>query len=135
MTDPREWLSRLVEATNAHDLDALVACFALDYENTAPTHPARGFVGREQVRTNWTQIFDSVPDLKAEVVAATFDGATAWTQWDMAGTRRDGSPMHMAGVIVFDVRDGEARAARFFLEPVDDIAGTVDGAIRREVAR
>ena len=135
MTDPRAWLDRLVRATNAHDLDALVACFAADYVNVAPAHPGRGFVGSAQVRQNWQQILAAVPDIRAEVVAAAFDGQTAWTQWDMRGTRRDGSPHHMAGVIVFEVADDTACKATFFLEPVDEAAGSVDDAIRDEVVR
>lgn len=135
MTDSRQWLDRLVHATNAHDLDGLVACFAPDYVNVTPAHPARGFVGAEQVRANWAQIFGGVPDITVEVVAATFDAGAAWTQWEMRGTRRDGSPHRMAGVILFEVEDGLARKATFFLEPVDDGPGTVDEAVREQVVR
>ena len=60
MTDSRRWLERLVHATNSRDIDAVVACFAPDYVNVTPAHPARGFVGADQVRRNWTQIFAGV---------------------------------------------------------------------------
>jgi hypothetical protein len=40
----------LQRATDARDLEALVACFAPDYRNETPAHPERGFTGREQVR-------------------------------------------------------------------------------------
>lgn len=49
--DPTVLLDQLQEAVNAHDLDGIVACFALDYRNETPAHPMRGFVGRDQVRT------------------------------------------------------------------------------------
>ena len=39
-------LQRLLVALNAHDLDALVACFADDYVNETPAHPRRGFRGQ-----------------------------------------------------------------------------------------
>jgi hypothetical protein len=135
MSDTQGWLDRLVRATNGHDLEALVACFAADYENQAPAHPARGFVGREQVRRNWAQIFASVPDLRVEVIAATFEGLTTWTEWEMHGTRRDGSAHHVAGVIVFDVVEGGARRARFFMEPVEQTIESVEDAIRSQVVR
>ena len=135
MSEPQAWLDRLMRATNGHDLDALVACFAADYENLTPAHPQRGFVGREQVRRNWEQIFAAVPDLRSEVVAAAFDGSTAWVELEMRGTRRDGSEHHMAGVVVFDVVDGAARRARFFLEPVEETSGSVDDAVRVQVVR
>jgi ketosteroid isomerase-like protein len=133
MADTRAWLDRLVTATNAHDLEALVGCFAEDYRNETPAHPARGFVGREQVRRNWEQIFAAVPDIRTDVVASAVDGSTVWTQWDMRGTRADGSAHRMAGVVIFDVADDVARAATFFLEPVDEGAGTVDEAVRAAV--
>jgi hypothetical protein len=133
MDDTRGWLDRLVRATNDHDLDALVGVFAPEYENVTPAHPSRGFVGRDQVARNWRQIFDGVPDIRAEIVAAAFDGPTCWTQWDMRGTRRDGSLHHMAGVVVFHVEDGLARKATFFLEPVEEDSGSVDDAVRQVV--
>lgn len=88
MADAREWLDRLVSGTNDRDLDGLVGCFAEDSVNTTPAHPSRGFFGRDQVRRNWEQIFGFVPDIRAEIVAAAFDGTTVWSQWDMRGTRR-----------------------------------------------
>jgi ketosteroid isomerase-like protein len=135
MDDARSWVDRLVHVTNAHDLDGVVSCFANDYVNVTPAHPARGFVGPDQVRKNWSQIFGAVPDIEVAVVAAAFDGGTAWTQWEMHGTRRDGSAHRMAGVIVFEVADGLARRATFFLEPVDEGPGTVDDAVRTQVVR
>jgi ketosteroid isomerase-like protein len=126
-------VGRLVAACNAHDIEALVECFAEDYRNVTPIHPARGFVGREQVRRNWEQIFAGVPDLRADVVASAVDGSTVWTQWEMQGTRADGSTHRMAGVVIFDVVDDLAQAARFFLEPVDTGEGTVDEAVRELV--
>lgn len=128
-------VDRLLHATNAHDVDGVVACFAEDYENETPIHPARGFRGREQVRSNWEQIFAFVPDLRAEVRASAIDQETAWTEWEMTGTRRDGTTHHMRGVVVFRVRDGVAHRARFFLEPVDEGAGTVNDAVRAQVVR
>jgi ketosteroid isomerase-like protein len=135
MDGPQAMVERLVRATNDHDIDALVACFAEDYENETPAHPARGFRGREQVRRNWEQIFAFVPDIRADVVRLAVDDATAWTEWEMTGTRRDGTAHHMRGVIVFGVRDGLARWAHFYLEPVDAIASTVDDAVRDQVVR
>ncbi|MDQ6810981.1 MAG: nuclear transport factor 2 family protein [Actinomycetota bacterium] len=128
-------VDRLLRATNGRDVDALAACFAKDYENLTPAHPARSFRGREQVRRNWEQIFAFVPDLRAEVTRTAIDGDTAWTEWEMTGTRRDGTAHHMRGVVVFGVGDDVVRWARFYLEPVDLDAGTVDDAVREQVVR
>src|SRR3954470_9337068 len=135
MDDAAMFVERLVRATNEHDIDALVACFAEDYENETPAHPARSFRGREQVRRNWEQIFAAVPDLHVEVVRRSIDSGTAWTEWEMTGTRRDGTAHRLRGVILFGIRDGLARWARFYLEPVDDATRTVDDAVRDQVIR
>jgi ketosteroid isomerase-like protein len=126
-------LHRLERATNDHDLDELVDCFAADYRNETPAHPARGFTGRDQVRANWQHIFTGVPDLRARVLRSTVDGPTVWSEWEMAGTRRDGAPHLMRGVVIFQVTDGRAGSARFYLEPVDHSATDVNAAVRAAV--
>ena len=131
--DPATMVRRLEQATNAHDLDALVGCFAADYRNETPVHPSRGFQGREQVRANWSQIFAAVPDITATVVRLSSDGPVAWSEWEMSGTRRDGSAHLMRGVIIFGVEGGLASWARFFLELVDADGGTVGEFVRQAV--
>jgi len=133
MPEAAQLVERLVQGVNDHDLQAVAACFAEDYVNETPAHPARGFRGREQVRRNWEQIFAFVPDLRAEVSRCTFAGPVAWTEWEMTGTRRDGSSHHLRGVIVFGVEGGVARWGRFYLEPVDAGPGGVDEAVREQV--
>lgn len=126
-------LERLTAAVNRHDLDALAGCFALDYRNETPAHPAQGFTGRGQVRRNWEQTFTFVPDITARVLRSCADGGVVWSEWEMTGTRRDGSVHQMAGVIVFGVRDGLFSWARFYLEPVQADAADAEQAVRRHV--
>jgi ketosteroid isomerase-like protein len=127
-------VDRLCEATNAHDLEGIVGCFAEDYRNETPAHPARGFVGREQVRRNWQQIFAFVPDVAARVLASSVDGDTVWTEWEHSGTRADGSTHLMRGVIIFGVRSALVSWARFYLEPVDADVADADTAVQRLVS-
>ena len=133
-TSSRTVINRLLQATNDHDLDALVDCFASDYVNQTPVHPLRGFTGNEQVRLNWRQIFAAVPDLVAEVAARAEVGGTVWTEWQMAGTRGDGTPHLMRGVIIFTVQDNRISTARFYLEPVETSTGDVNTAVRAQMA-
>jgi hypothetical protein len=130
---PEAMVHRLERATNEHDLDALVACFAPDYRNDTPAHPERSFAGREQVRANWTQIFAAIPDVTCEVLRCVVAGDTVWSEWEHRGTRADDTPHLMRGVVIFGVADGLAAWARFYLEPVHQDAGTVDQAVRRQV--
>ena len=106
LKEPLATIDRLVHATNQHDLEGLVECFAEDYQNETPAHPARGFRGRAQVRRNWEQIFAFVPDIRAAVIRSVVDDSTVWTEWEMRGTRRDGTGHLLRGVIVFGVSNG-----------------------------
>ena len=126
-------IDRLLEATNRHDLDAIAGCFASDFVNETPLHPARAFQGREQVRRNWEQILAGVPDLRAEIVARSADADTVWTEWEMDGTRRDGARRLLRGVMVFKVTDDAITGVRFYLEPVDESNAGIDAAIRQTV--
>src|SRR5437660_278578 len=92
---------RLRDAVNRHDLDALALCFAPDFVNETPAHPARSFNGRDQVRKNWAQIFAGVPNLQADMLRCADGGDTVWTEWEMRGTRLDGSDHLMRGVSIF----------------------------------
>jgi SnoaL-like domain len=49
-------LQRMSDAINAHDVDALVSCFANDYKGELPLHPESAFTGLAQVRENWTAL-------------------------------------------------------------------------------
>lgn len=133
MVNPERVVDRLCDATNRHDLDALAACFAVEYRNQTPTHPARGFVGRAQVRSNWEQLFAAMPDLGATITARAASGDAVWTEWEMRGSRPDGQPHLMRGVIVFGIEADEIADARFYLEPVDADPSDVNAEIERVV--
>lgn len=117
--EPLETIERIRDAISRHDLDGLAQCFADDYINETPVHPGRGFRGRDQVRKNWEQIFSAAPDITATVTRQASDGDTAWSEWEMQGTRSDGSALLMRGVSIFGVVDRQAAWCRFYLDPVD----------------
>ena|SRR5258706_8782646 len=133
-------LEALIEATNRRDLDGIVEQFAEDVRSDTPAHPARSFVGREQVRRNWHQILGAIGDLNATIVAsASGPGSSAgretvWAEIAFDGHRPDGVPWKMRGVTVNDVVEGRIAALRFYLEPVDDSPLDVDAAVSRAVA-
>lgn len=129
---PRAVVERLMRAINAHDLDAMAACFAPDYLSKFPAHPDRAFRGHDQMRSNWTQIFGGVPDLTAGLVRCAEDGATVWAEWEWTGTRRDGAPFAMRGVTVQGVEHDRIAWVRLYMEPVQAGRG-VDAAVRQDV--
>jgi ketosteroid isomerase-like protein len=133
--NPVGLLDKLLASVNGHDLEGLVNCFAVDYVNQTPAHPPRGFRGREQVRRNWTQIFGTIPDIQARVPRTAVDGQTLWTEWEMSGTRADGEPFLMRGVVIFDFTGAVISSARFYLEPVENTSGDVEEAVIDAVGR
>jgi ketosteroid isomerase-like protein len=126
---------RLSDAVNRHDLDAMARCFAIDFVNETPVHPARSFRGREQVRKNWAQIFAAVPNLQADMVSFAIHDDTVWTEWEMRGTRLDGAQHLMRGVSIFKVADDALASVRFYLEPVEQSGVGIDSAVQSAVGR
>jgi ketosteroid isomerase-like protein len=122
---------QLNAAMNAHDIDAFVACFDEDYESEQPAHPDRAFRGREQVRRNWSAIFEGVSDFRSELVRTAAAGDTEWSEWRWRGTQSDGTALDMAGVIVCGVREGRLVWARLYVEPVEQAGAGIDAAVRR----
>jgi hypothetical protein len=129
--DPRELLEQLRQAVNGHDIDRITACFAIDFSNETPAHPGRAFRGADQVRANWTRILDGVPDITATVTRTAVDDDVIWSEWELAGTRVDGAPQLLRGVIIFGTRGSTFGWNRFYLEPVDAGEGGVQHAIGR----
>lgn len=122
---------RLRSAMNDHDIDRFVGLFDERYRSEQPPHPDRAFTGREQVRENWSSVFAGVPDFHAELLDSAGDGETLWTEWRWTGTHADASPLDIAGVIVFGVRDDRLAWARLYVEPVEQAGAGIDAAVRR----
>jgi ketosteroid isomerase-like protein len=128
--DPRQVFERLVAAQNAHDIEALVGCFAADYSSEQPAHPDRAFNGNAQVRKNWSSIFASVPDFHAQLLGSAAEGDSAWGEFEWRGTKRDGTPLHSRGVIIGTVRDGKLAAGRLYMSDVEVVGSGIDAAVQ-----
>ena len=126
---------RLVQAMNAHDLDAQVACFRQDYRSEQPAHPARTFTGREQVRQNWSQLFESSPDFRAEILRLAVVSNEEWTEWIWYGTKEDGTPLEERGVTIFGIHEGQIAWARLYLEETEREGADITETVRRMVGR
>ena len=124
-------MNRLLAAMNAHDLDAFVACFAVDYRSEQPAHPSRAFQGSDKVRENWTSVFSGVPDFNVELLlSATTDDGVEIGEWRWRGTHTDGSPFAMRGVTVMGI-DGEHIAwGRLYMETIERDGADIDQMVR-----
>lgn len=110
---------------NSHDPDAMAALMAPEYRSEQPTHPNRGFGGAEQVRENWSSVFDGVPDFASELISTASNEDSAWGEWRWYGTHVDGSPFEMRGVTVFGVRGEQVVWGRLYMEPVERDGGDI----------
>jgi ketosteroid isomerase-like protein len=128
---PTAVIEQLCAAQNRHDLEAFVACFAPDYRSEQPAHPARAFRGREQVRKNWAEVFSSLPDFRAELLATAAAGDTSWAEWRWTGTHADGTPFHWRGVTLFGVRAGVVAWGRLYMEPVEEAGAGIEDTVQR----
>jgi len=119
-------VDRLVEATNQHDVDAMMACLHEDYRSEQPLHPEAGFSGREQVGRNWSLLFAEVPDLRFEVLRSAVAGREVWTEVHVHGRKADGDPFEYRGMAVWGVGDKRIAWARLYFETVEVGATGID---------
>jgi ketosteroid isomerase-like protein len=124
-------LARLRRAVEAHDAAAMEACFHPTYTSEQPAHPERGFSGADQVRRNWSELFEEIPDLHLEALRECSAGDETWSEWRFHGTRRDGSAFDYRGVVIFGVREGLIASGRFYFELVETQSGGIEQATHR----
>ena len=74
--EPVTVVMRLRDATNAHDIEGIVGVLRGRLPQRDAAHPARGFVGNEQVRRNWTHILGRHPRRSTEIVAPSPPGTS-----------------------------------------------------------
>ena len=118
-------LEQLHAAMNQQDLEAMLECFDPDYRSEQPLHPNRGFGGKEQVRKNWSAIFESFPDFEAELLRHASSEGTVWSEWRWSATG-----LSMAGVILLGVPEGRIVWGRLYMEPVEEGGEGIDEAVR-----
>ncbi len=118
-------IERMREALYRHDLEAFLGCFDSKYRSEQPAYPSRGFGGKEQVRKNWSTMFERFPDFQAQLIRHTADGAIVWSVWHWTATG-----LNMAGVTIFGVEDDRKVWGRLYVEQVEEDGQDIDKAMR-----
>jgi ketosteroid isomerase-like protein len=131
MGDPRPLIERLTAAQNAHDLEAMLACFHEDYRSEQPRFPARTFQGVDQVRANWSALLGAMPDFHAEVLRTSTDGDTIFAEVHWTGTKFDRTPLEERGVIIMGIRDDRIAWGRLYVDEVEREGADIDAVVRR----
>jgi len=124
-------IDRLTAAQNAHDLEAMLACFHEDYRSEQPLFPARTFQGIQQVRANWSALLDGVPDFQAEINRSAVDGDTVFVEIHWTGTKADGTPLDERGVIIMGIGDDRIAWGRLYADEVEREGADIDAVVRR----
>ena len=86
-------LKALLDAFNAHDLDAIMAFFTEDCVFDMPRGPAPGghrLVGKEQVRKGFQARLDGIPDIRYEQDRHWTSGDRGVSEWTIRGTQVHG---------------------------------------------
>ena len=93
-------LRQVLDAFNAHDLDAIMSHFADDCVFEAPRGPdrwGRRFVGKPEVRRGLGARFEGIPDVSYGDDDHFVSGNRAASEWTLTGTTVDGERIDVRG--------------------------------------
>ena len=119
-SSPQVVFERMIQATNRHDLDAMLQYFAPDFRSEQPCHPERAFTGRAGVRKNWSFFFTTVPDMQVDILNAVEEGDTVWAELHYHGTQTDRKKFTVKGVTIMGIQADQIIWARLYIEPVQE---------------
>ena len=103
-------LERVLDAFNAHDLDAIMACFAEDCVLEMPRGPERWGAraeGKPAVRALLATRFTGLPDVKYAGLSHFVDGDMGISRWRITGTTPAGVRVDVHGCDFYRFREGE----------------------------
>src|SRR5215212_9924221 len=90
---PTPSLKALLDAFNAHDVDAIMSFFTEDCVLDMPRGPAPGgsrLTGKEQVRAGIQSRFDGIPDIQYGDDRHWICGDRGVSEWTIRGTQTNG---------------------------------------------
>jgi ketosteroid isomerase-like protein len=119
-SSPQVVFERMIQATNRHDLDAMLQYFAPDFRSEQPCHPERAFTGRAGVRKNWSFFFTTVPDMQVDILNAVEEGDTVWAELHYRGMQTDSKKFTVKGVTMMGIQADQIIWARLYIEPVQE---------------
>jgi steroid delta-isomerase-like uncharacterized protein len=93
-------LPALLDAFNAHDVDAIMRFFTEDCVFDTPR--GQRLAGTEQVRQGFQARFDGIPDVAYEDARHWTSGDRGASEWTIRGTQADGEPIEVRGCDLFE---------------------------------
>jgi ketosteroid isomerase-like protein len=87
------------------------------------------------VRENWSTLYESIPDFRAELLRLAVVGEEEWGEWIWRGTKEDGTPLEERGVTIMGIRDGQIAWGRLYLEETEREGADITETVRRMAGR
>jgi ketosteroid isomerase-like protein len=115
-------LQAVLDAFNAHDLDAIMSFFTEDCVMDAPRGPAPGgrrFVGKDEVRKGIQARLDGIPDIRYDDDRHWSCGDRGVSEWTIRGTQATGEPIEVRGCDLFEFTGGRISRKDSFWKIVD----------------
>ena len=115
-------LERMLDAFNAHDLDAIMSLFAEDcvFESPRGTEPwGRRFEGRHAVREGLGARFTTIPDVHYGDGSNFVAGDRGVSEWTLTGTTTDGVRVNVRGCDIWTFRGDEVVVKNSFWKIVE----------------
>ena len=108
-----ELAQQVLDAINAHDVDALRELWADGVEERFPDKTCRG---KEELSAYFKELWAAIPDFHMDLVSAVEDGETVFARWRLTGTHTGGQfngidttgkAVSLDGMDQFTFRDGK----------------------------
>ncbi|MDX6690987.1 MAG: hypothetical protein QOG15_2444 [Solirubrobacteraceae bacterium] len=115
-------LAALLDAFNAHDVDAIMSFFTDDCVFDTPRGPAPGghrLVGTQQVAKGFQARFDGIPDIHYGDDRHWTFGDRGVSEWTIRGTTATGEPIVVRGCDLFEFTSGKISRKDSFWKIVD----------------
>jgi len=107
---PLQTAKALLDAFNAHDLDAIMAFFADDCALDMPRGPepwGQRYAGKAAVRAGLATRFEGLPDVHYGEERHWGSGNRVVSEWLLTGTRPGGEKIRVRGCDHYEFRDGK----------------------------
>jgi hypothetical protein len=104
---PQAVAQALVDALNAHDLDAVLRAYAPDSVARRLPGGEEFLHGHADIRAKFVTMFAKDPAIRVEVVQRVVHGDFVFDQEKITGRSQGGPPLY--GAVIYEIRDGLIR--------------------------
>jgi steroid delta-isomerase-like uncharacterized protein len=117
-----ETLAELMDAFNAHDLDAIMSYFSEDcsFDTSRGTEPwGNRLRGKDAVREGLAARFSSMPDVHYDADRHWIDGNLGVSEWHVTGTTLGGDKISARGCDLWEFEGGKIARKDSYWKIVD----------------